>query len=448
MKKELYEEYFKDKKVTVVGLGLLGRGVGDSLFLASMGAQLIITDKKSKADLQTSVQMFDDNADIKFTLGEHRFEDFENRDYILKAAGVPYDSEYVEHARKHNIPVYMSGALLSHIVMNQLDGVTIIGITGTRGKSTTTSLIAHVLKECHMRVHLGGNIRGLANLPLLRDIEEGDFLVLELDSWQLQGFGDMNISPHIAVFTSFLDDHMNYYKNDKEHYFSDKAKIYRNQKEYDVLIASPQALSEIGKRDPNIEVIVPEEKHFSMKLIGEHNQVAARLAYEVGLQCGLQEDEIIDAIASFKAVEGRLEDLGEVGEKHVRVFNDNNATTPDATIAAVQAINERYNKKPILIIGGNDKGLDTTILEDVIKNKTKEVVYLSGTGTNTISLEKKYEYEELKDCVEKAFDLGEKGDVILFSPAFASFSKYFSNEYERNDTFIKAINSKKHDSKI
>jgi UDP-N-acetylmuramoylalanine--D-glutamate ligase len=448
MRKELYEGYFKDKKVTVMGLGLLGRGVGDTAFLARHGARLIVTDKKTQESLSSSLEALEPYHSISFVLGEHRKEDFKDRDYILKSAGVPYDSEYIEYAKSHHVPIYMSAALMSDIVMKHLESATIIGVTGTRGKSTVTQLIAHILKSSNVKVHLGGNVRGVANLPLLESIDDGDFLVLELDSWQLQGFGDMKISPHIAVFTSFLDDHMNYYHNDKELYFNDKANIYRNQQEYDALIASPQAFEEIHARDKDIHAIVPENHHFEMKLIGEHNQVAARLAYEVSLQCGLHDEEIKNAIASFEAVEGRLEDLGLFTEKNIHVFNDNNATTPDATIAAINAIAENYNKKPILIIGGTDKGLPLSLLEETIQSKTKDVVYLSGTGTNTLTLPKKYEYEDLKDCVQKAFSLGEEGDVILFSPAFASFSKYFNNEYERNDMFVKVINSKKYDTNI
>ncbi len=443
MRKEVYEGYFKNKKVTVMGLGLLGRGVGDTLFLAEAGAELVVTDKKTKEELISSLDTLISYPTIRYVLGEHRKEDFEARDFILKSAGVSYDSEYVLHARDHHVPVYMSAALVADIVMKHTEGVTIIGVTGTRGKSTVTHLIAHILRSSGARVHVGGNIRGVANLPLLKDIEDGDFLVLELDSWQLQGFGDMKISPHIAVFTSFLDDHMNYYHHDKERYFNDKANIYRNQHEYDVLIASSQAKEEILIRDRNTDILVPEQTHFEMMLLGEHNQVAGALAYETAIQCGLSEEEIRAAIKTFPPVEGRLENLGEFTKKHLRVFNDNNATTPDATIAALDALTETYHTKPILIIGGTDKGIPLSLLETAIQNKTKHVVYLSGTGTDRITLKKEYEYEDIRDCIDKAFDLSDDGDSILFSPGFASFSKFFHNEYERNDAFIGYLKTKK-----
>ncbi len=437
MRKELYEEYFKEKKVTVMGLGLLGRGVGDSQFLATHCGSVVVTDKKSSEELRSSVGELSQFNNITFRLGEHVGEDFENKDFILKAAGVSYDSEFILYAQKQKIPVYMSAALLCSIIIDQLPDVTIIGVTGTRGKSTTTQLIAHVLQENGMKVHLGGNIRGVANLPLLDEVEDGDYVVLELDSWQLQGFGDMKISPHIAVFTSFMDDHMNYYKNDKELYFSDKANIYRYQNEYDVLIASTQAKEEIHKRDKKQELVESSPRKLQMKIIGEHNEVAAGLAYDVGTQCGLSDEEIDTAIATFKPVDGRLEDMGLF--RGVRVFNDNNATTGDATVAGIKAIEATYNKQPIVITGGADKGLSKDTYEQYLKDHTQEVVYLAGTGTDTIALPKAHLHEQLEDCVRQAFSLAKEGDIILFSPGFASFSKYFNNEYERNDVFVREV---------
>jgi UDP-N-acetylmuramoylalanine--D-glutamate ligase len=437
MKRELYLPYFQNKKVTVLGLGLLGRGVGDTKFLAECGADLIVTDKKTKEELTPSVAALSEFPKITYRFGEHQKADFENRDFILKAAGVTFDNEFIQHAQKHGVPIYMSASLMSDIVMKNLEGVTIIGVTGTRGKSTTTQLIAHILRSANSRIHLGGNIRGIANLPLLSEIEDGEYLVLELDSWQLQGFGDQKISPHIAVFASFMDDHMNYYKNDKERYFEDKAHIYRHQKEGDVLIASAQAAGEILMREKHIQILVPEQRQFEMQLIGEHNQTAANLAYEVAIQCGLDDDSIREAIHTFKAVDGRLEDMGI--HRGVRVFNDNNATTPDAVIAGIKSINETYGVKPILIMGGADKGLPLEALEQEVLQGTKAYVLLSGTGTDTLSLPKTNVCSTLADCIGRSFELASPGDIILFSPGFASFGKEFNNEYERHDKFVEEL---------
>ncbi len=221
-------------------------------------------------------------------------------------------------------------------------------------------------------------------------------------------------------------------------YFNDKANIYRNQHDGDILIASAQAASEIIMRGEKVGIAIPEQQHFEMKLIGEHNQVAAGLAYDVASQCGLDDESIRASIASFAAVHGRLEDLG-LFQNNVRVFNDNNATTCDAAMRAIESINQTYNKKPIVITGGADKGLPIDEYEKMLSEQTKAVVYLSGTGTDRISLSKDNQFEKLEDCIARAFELAEDGDIILFSPAFASFSKYFNNEYERNDLFVKEI---------
>ncbi len=437
MKRGSYEQFFKGKKVTVMGLGLLGRGVGDSRFLATHCDEVIVTDKKNEAQLDRSVKELDGLSNIILRLGEHRMEDFEKRDFIIKSAGVPYDSEYILHAKEDGVPVYMTAAQVVSIIMQTLPDIIIIGVTGTRGKSTVTQLVAHILKEHGMRTHVGGNIRGVANLPLLDEVEDGDYLVLELDSWQLQGFGDMKISPHIAVFTSFMDDHMNYYKNDKELYFNDKANIYRHQNEYDVLITSPQAKDEILKRDKRQSLVEASPRKISMKLIGSHNEMAAGLAYEVAVQCGLSDEEVDSAIATFKAVDGRLEDMGLFND--VRVFNDNNATTGDAVVAGIKAIEETFGKKPIVITGGADKGLPKDEYERYLEGHTQDVVYLAGTGTDSISLPKKHLFEKLEDCIKESFTIAKEGDIILFSPGFASFSKYFNNEYERNDLFVEEL---------
>jgi UDP-N-acetylmuramoylalanine--D-glutamate ligase len=435
MKRELYELYFKGKKVTVLGLGLLGRGVGDTVFMASQGSLLTVTDKKTKKELAPSLQSLKEYEDITYVLGGHRLQDFEEKDFIMKAAGVPADSEFILHARRNGIPVYMSAALVSRIAKDKCEGVTIIGVTGTRGKSTTTELIAHILKEAGKRAHLGGNIRGMANLPLLESIGDGDCLVLELDSWQLQGFGDLKLSPDIAIFTSFLDDHLNYYKGDREAYFWDKAQVFINQ-QTPCLIASAQARDEIRKRT-DADMVVPEVKRYDAHIIGIHNDVSISLAVEAAVRAGLTKEEAEKHAGTFKPVEGRLQNMGIV--QGVTVYNDNNATTPDATIAGIEAVYGTHGVKPIVIMGGSDKNLPLEKLEETVREKAKACVLLAGTGTEKLTLPKTNMRESLEDCVTLAFEVASPGDVILFSPGFASFSPYFQNEYERNDAFMREV---------
>src|SRR3989338_10565422 len=240
-----WQNFFKGKKVTQMGLGLLGRGVGDADFLARYGAEVLVTDLNSEKELALSLKKLRKYSQIKFVLGGHKLEDFRNKDFILKAAGVPLNSHYIAEARKNKIPIEMDASLFFKLMPK---GVTFIGITGTRGKTTTAYLIYEILKlvlqqssvRPKSRAFLAGNIKDTATLPLLEKVRAGDFVVAELDSWQLQGFGDSRISPHIAVFTTFLPDHLNYYGGDMGKYFADKANIFKYQKKGDILILGEQ----------------------------------------------------------------------------------------------------------------------------------------------------------------------------------------------------------------
>jgi len=209
-----------------MGLGLLGRGVGDAAYMAEAGAaEVIVTDLKTETELADSVEQLRQYDNVRFVLGEHREEDFLNRDLILVAAGVPADSMYLNTARAVGVPLKQSAALFA-----ELAKIPIIGVTGTRGKSTVTHMIHHVLSEVTgEHIILGGNVRGVSNLQLLKDVQEDSLAVMELDSWQLQGWGWAEISPQIAVFTSFMPDHLDYYgRGGKTHeeamamYFADK----------------------------------------------------------------------------------------------------------------------------------------------------------------------------------------------------------------------------------
>ena len=438
---EKFKEYFKGKKVTVMGLGLLGRGIGDATFIAEAGAaEVIVTDKKSAEELEDSVALLEHFDNVKFVLGEHRLEDFENRDLVLVAAGVPLESPYVAHAKLAGVQIAQSAALFA-----ELSGIPIIGITGTRGKSTVTHMIHHVLKETFEGdILLGGNVRGLSNLQLLKEVTEDSIAVMELDSWQLQGFGWAKRSPNVAVFTTFMEDHMNYYKNDMDAYFKDKANIFLYQEESDVLVTTPEVF-EWAKKLKAVTLgqevvlvdgsVIPEDATLAMP--GEHNRLNAALAYEALKALGLSSEEIFSGLASFPGVEGRLQYLGEVSD--IKIYNDNNATTPQAVVMGLRAIGNSDDKNVILIAGGDDKGIDTSPLIEEISKYCKKVVLLAGTGTDTIKAKIECEVVgSMAEAVEAGFVAGEAGDVLILSPGFASFGMY-KNEYERNDEFVGLI---------
>ena len=444
--------YFKDKKVTVMGLGLLGRGIGDARYIAESGAkEVIVTDLKTEEQLASSVAELADLPNVTLHLGGHVLADFENVDLVLVAAGVPIDSEFLVHAKKHNVPLKQSAALFA-----ELSHVPIIGVTGTRGKSTVTHMIHHVLSvTTGEEVLLGGNVRGVSNLQLLKQVKEDSLCVMELDSWQLQGFGWAGISPAVAVFTNFMEDHLNYYERGGKSkaeamdlYFLDKAQIFLHQEESGVLITTPEVFTRAQKLPGSIgqEVILadasvlPEDMLLSMP--GEHNRLNAALAYEALKSVGMTEDEIFAGFASFPGVEGRLQLIATIDG--VRVYNDNNATTPQATTVAIKAL-ASDDKNIILIVGGADKGIDTSALVLGIVAHVKQLVLIPGTGTDALiaSLEaaRYTDYvvvENLVAAVEEARLAATAPEVILFSPGFASFSQY-KNEYERNDEFMSLI---------
>ncbi len=433
-----YKEFFKNKKITIMGLGLLGRGISYTKFLAECGADLIVTDLKSKEDLASSLKQLSKFKNITYRLGEHNSEDFKGRDMIIKSAGVPIDSIYIKEAKKNKIPVYMDVSLFIKLASK----IKVVGVTGTRGKTMTTMLIYEILSKSikDRQVFLGGNIRGVATLPFLKKVKEGDILVCELDSWQLQGFGEDKISPNISVFTSFMEDHMNYYKNSMQEYFSDKANIFKYQREDDFLIINPNLNKLINKDSTKAKLIrgnIKEVENFKFVVPGEHQKMNLALAYEVAKLLGIKDSEIKKVVKDFKGIEGRLEFLREY--KGIKIYNDNNATTPSATIAG---INSFPNKNIILITGGADKKIDLKEFVKVINKKVKYLSLIPGTGTDVLLKEKikveKNEGKNLKEVVYNAIAKAKKGDIVLFSPAFASFGM-FKNEYDRNDKFVKII---------
>ena len=205
--------YFKGKRVTVMGLGLLG-GVGDIAFLAESGADIIATDLKNEADLKPSLDILRKYPNIRFTLGKHELADFKKRDLVIKAPGCPLDSIYIAEARKQGTEVTMWSALFARFAREA--GATIVGVTGTRGKTTVTAMIVAILREAGKSVVEGGNVQGTSVLPQFASVTSSTIAVLELDSWKLQGFGEARISPDIAVFTTFYEDHLNYYNADRD----------------------------------------------------------------------------------------------------------------------------------------------------------------------------------------------------------------------------------------
>lgn len=430
------QDFFKDKTVTLMGLGLLGRGVGDAAFLAQRCKKVFVTDAKSEEELRKSVEALRDYKNIEFFLGGHDKKIFENVDFVIKGAGVRLDNPYIAHAREMSVPVYMSTALFAHLAP-----LKVIGVTGTRGKTTTTCMIGDILKRAGRKVLMGGNLRGVSTLALLEDAKAFDYAVLELDSWQLQGFDGLGISPSIGVFTTFYPDHMNYYDGDMALYMHDKAAIFRRQKEGDVFITTPEvaALLKNGGEMQNVRSTTilarPLPPSFVLNVPGGHNLVNASLAKEVGKVCGIEESVIEESLRNFESVEGRLQ---RVGQWQGRVFyNDSNATTQEATLAALASFPA---ESIVLIFGGADKGLPIDRLIDNLSANGIRAVLIKGTGTDRV-LKDRPDIPvagSMQEAFKTAVALSKTGDHIILSPAFASFG-VFKNEYDRSDQYMQEV---------
>lgn len=449
--------WLKGKTVTLMGLGVLGRGIGDAAFFATYADHVIVTDIQKKEALASSVALLSHHANITFVLGEHRESDFTQVDIVCKGAGVAYDSPYIAAARGAGVEVVMSTAVFATYA--RMTGATLIGVTGTRGKTTVTHMIKYVLDFAQQdgfdalqgrAIEIGGNIRGMSTLQCLERVQRGDIYVLELDSWQLQGFRDMSISPHISVFTTFMEDHVNYYKGNVDLYLDDKAQIFMHQHSDDVCVLGSQCAqlvtSTYGDAYAGTFETPPTDMPRSIRLsvLGEHNRYNASLAAHTVSHIGIPLEKAYSSLETFKGVPGRLERIAI--EDGVVWINDTTATTPKALLTAVEAVEQGGLIPFVLIAGGADKQLT---LEDAVEavKRAQVAVLLPGTGTDKlVSQLEPHRFvlvQSMHEAVERAHvssrELSAK--AVLFSPGFASFG-LFKNEYDRGDSFVKEVGVK------
>ncbi len=467
----------KNKRVTVMGLGSHGGGVGVVKFLAKKGAKILITDLKPKEELGKSLEKLE-GISAKYVLGQHRSEDFINTDLVIKNPGVPNKSKYLKIARENKVPIETDIGIFF-----ELCPAPIIGVTGTRGKSTTATLIAEIFKKKYKKVVLAGNIRKSV-LTELKNIDRETIVVLELSSWQLAGAANHLKSPHIAVVTNIFPDHLNRYDS-FESYIDDKKLIFRFQKKRDFLVinyndpivrnfalktrsqiyfyASEKGIPEInflqdktvniGCWLKGVEIVFGQEgkricQLNEIKLRGEHNLTNILAAATVAMIYNIKPKLIYKTLKEFSGLEGRLELVSEING--VKYINDTTATIPEATIAAIRSFPLK-KKKIILIAGGADKNLNFESLAKIIMRRVKGLILLEGTATKKLreAVEKRlvgkklslpiYQFDNMESAVWMAKELSESGDIVLLSPACASFG-LFKHEFDRGDQFKNAVN--------
>lgn len=455
----------KGKRVTVFGLGLSGGGTGTVEFLAAEGVrEIIVTDKRKREDLLPSVRKLSQFKNVRLVLGQHRPEDFTRTDMVIRNPGIPKTNEYVRLAEKAGVPVEVDSGLFFSFCSNP-----IIGVTGTKGKTTTASMIAHILEESGVPVRKVG-IGQTPVLGALVGIRPKDTVVFELSSWRLAGLERVKRSPHIAVFTNFFADHMNYYK-DLTSYRKDKDFVYRFQKEGDTLVAEagvglssevppagvvrffPKSETDgdgaffrgdraILRRDGEETVLFRRE---DLRVRGEQNCGNALAAAVAASVAGVPVRKIAAALRSFAGIPHRLEFVREVGG--VSFYNDSASTVPEAAEAAIGA----FGGNPILIAGGSDKNLPLAGLASSVIAGTKRTVLLRGDASDRLlreirkclpdepALAERFPTaSDMEEAVALARGFAEPGDVVVLSPGAASFG-LFRNEFDRGDRFRDAI---------
>lgn len=435
---------WKNKKVLIVGLGLHGGGVGVAKFFCEQGAEVSITDLKTEEVLKESIDKLKKFKNIKYTLGKHEEKDFLESplgpDLIIRNPDVPATSPYLEIAQKNKIPIETDISLFF-----KLTKAFIIGVTGTKGKSTTSSLIYHILSTqgrpvSSEKTYLAGNI-GVSPLELLPEIKNNDKVVLELSSFELEG---LNQSPNIAVITNIMPDHLNRYGTMDE-YIKAKKIIYKYQSKKDFLILNEDdPISKEFYRGAEAKVIFYSkiDKPINFKLLGEHNLYNLSAAIQVAKLLKIPEKTIEASLKTFKGVPNRQEFVKEING--VKYFNDTTATMPDAVMTAINTFSEAFQKSRIILIcGGQNKGLKYNDLARMIKERVDEVVMLPGTASDKIkeglgNYTRLHEVLSMQNAVKIAKSLAKNGDIVLLSPAAASFN-LFKNEFDRGNQFIEAV---------
>ncbi len=422
---------FAGKRVLQIGLGVQGGGLGMARYIAPVAKRLVITDKKSENELAPSVKALQSYPAITLALGGHKSALFSDCDLIVIGPSVPWNLPELERARARGTPVVSEIELFF-----QAAHTPIIGVTGTRGKTTTASMIYGLLHDAEKKVALGGNVPGQSTIELLEQEAAVDFFVLELSSWQLAGLHRIKKSPHIGVFTSFFPDHLNFYSSMEDYWF-DKSALYRYQHSSDILIAHESLEERIIAQRPQSQLHLVSSYIGPLRIMGSHNRHNAALAQEVGRILGISSDRIAQSLSAFAGVHYRLERVASI--KGVDVYNDTTSTTPIALQYAIRAMKEKY-QHVVLIMGGNSKRLPYDELLEEIAARVDKIILLKGTFTDQLQslLPRKKlvgaVYDDLSKAVAIALDETKRGGCLLFSPGATSFAM-FKNEFDRGAQF-------------
>ncbi len=430
------------KRVLVVGLGK--SGVASALFLHKRGARVSVSDAKSPEQLRNEIPALLD-AGITVETGEHGERTFREQDLIVISPGVPFDMPQLARARERGVPIIGEVELAYRFLKGN-----IVAVTGSNGKTTTTTLAGDVIAASGRDTLVGGNI-GTPAVSFVDTATEQTWVVLEISSFQLESIESFR--PKIAVVLNVTPDHLDRHYS-FENYTAAKARVFENQTDADFAVLNaddPTCVAmaknvksrvywfsrlrevergafvrgkEIVWRDDKREASILPVSDISLK--GAHNLENVLAAVCIGMLVKAEPAAIRRAVEEFRAVEHRLEYVGAV--RGVEYYNDSKATNVDATIKAIQSFPGRLH----LILGGKDKGSDYTILNELLSQRAKRVYTIGAAAAKIESQLRGVEVlhsETLEAAVKRASEVAEAGDVVLLAPACASFDQFQSYEH-------------------
>jgi len=441
-----------DKKVVVLGAG--ESGMGAALLAKKKGFKVFVSDQN---DFSKESKAFFQKEGIEWESGRHNLAAMENAEWVIKSPGIPSDIPLVKSLKEKGL------AIVSEIEFAaQYTSATLIGITGTNGKTTTTLLTYQILKDAGLNVGLAGNIgTSFAKQVATTNF---DFYVLEISSFQLDDIREF--APHIAVITNITPDHLNRYNYRLEDYVQSKLKITQNQNEKDFFLFNSEdpilkkALAKASikaKKIPLAGVKKGEDGSYLQEnnitiqldnkttmintvqfpLTGRHNLLNAMAASTVARLLDIRKESIRESLTHFKGAPHRMEKVLTI--QHVQYINDSKATNINATFFALESMDSPF----VWIVGGVDKGNDYEILLPLVRKKAKAIICLGVDNEKLRNTFEKVtdifiETQSMSEAVKIAHKVAVPKDTVLLSPACASFD-LFQNYMDRGDQFKEAI---------
>jgi UDP-N-acetylmuramoylalanine--D-glutamate ligase len=441
-----------NKRIVILGAG--ESGTGAALLAKAKGYDVFVSDQGTIGDAYKAELT---NASIPIEEGKHTEVLILNADEVVKSPGIPNQAEMVKKIVEKNIPIVSEIEFGSRYCKGK-----IIGITGSNGKTTTTSLLYHIMREAGCNVGLGGNIGESFAKKVIDDPYQ--YWVLELSSFQLDHC--FQLKPYISVITNITPDHLDRYEYQFQNYVNAKFRIAQAQDNNDYFIVftdNEPIVSELKKRDikPSlVEISLTkqpkqgawfdgEKLHFKLKednwtiskeeisLKGKHNYLNAMVAVLACMEIGLEKEQILKGLASFNAVEHRMEFVERV--KGINFINDSKATNVDSVFYALESMTNRV----ILILGGVDKGNDYSQIEELVKSKVPTLVCMGKDNHKLVEffagkVGQIIETDSIEAAVRESFEHAKLGDTVLLSPACASFD-LFKNYEDRGKQFKEQV---------